>query len=149
MGKIHFTTKDGKKISFKTSTFGVKNPKIKMKTSTNKRIKKTGIKPIKGSQILLCFSHNIHPYNCDGMFGGECMHCERCYTERFPIMKFISQLLSTQKSELIKRIEGVKIRPIIGGILGPQDFQRGFSLGKEKGYDLALSDILSLLNNKN
>lgn len=29
------------------------------------------------SHIHVCMADDMHPYNCDGMFGGECIHCER------------------------------------------------------------------------
>lgn len=26
--------------------------------------------------IHVCMADDMHPYNCDGMFGGSCIHCE-------------------------------------------------------------------------
>jgi hypothetical protein len=28
------------------------------------------------SKIHVCMADDMHPYNCDGMFGGSCIHCE-------------------------------------------------------------------------
>ena len=28
------------------------------------------------SSIHVCMADDMHPYNCDGMFGGRCIHCE-------------------------------------------------------------------------
>ncbi len=28
-------------------------------------------------QILICTFSDMHPYNCDGMFGGSCENCEK------------------------------------------------------------------------
>lgn len=36
--------------------------------------KSTGADP---SVIHICMADDMHPYNCDGMFGGSCIHCER------------------------------------------------------------------------
>jgi hypothetical protein len=41
----------------------------------DKKVKK------EGSYIHICMSSDMHPYNCDGMFGGECEHCERAITK--------------------------------------------------------------------
>ena len=27
-------------------------------------------------QVHVCMADDMHPYNCDGMFGGRCIHCE-------------------------------------------------------------------------
>lgn len=27
--------------------------------------------------IHVCMADDMHPYNCDGMYGGSCIHCER------------------------------------------------------------------------
>jgi hypothetical protein len=27
--------------------------------------------------IFVCTPDDMHPYNCDGMFGGKCIHCEK------------------------------------------------------------------------
>ena len=29
------------------------------------------------TKIHVCMADDMHPYNCDGMFGGRCIHCER------------------------------------------------------------------------
>lgn len=34
----------------------------------------TGAAP---ANIHVCMADDMHPYNCDGMFGGSCIHCER------------------------------------------------------------------------
>lgn len=31
---------------------------------------------IKNNNIYVCMSDDMHPYNCDGVFGGRCIHCE-------------------------------------------------------------------------
>ena len=36
--------------------------------------KQTGAEP---NHIHVCMADDMHPYNCDGMFGGTCIHCER------------------------------------------------------------------------
>jgi len=28
------------------------------------------------SKIHVCYADDMHPYNCDGVFGGRCIHCE-------------------------------------------------------------------------
>lgn len=42
---------------------------------TNKKMEK------KETQIHICMASDMHPYNCDGVFGGQCDHCERKVTE--------------------------------------------------------------------
>lgn len=32
-------------------------------------------------EIHICRASDMHPYNCDGMFGGRCEHCERLKNE--------------------------------------------------------------------
>lgn len=43
----------------------------KRKTATKSIEKKTGAK-----NLMVCMADDMHPYNCDGMFGGSCIHCE-------------------------------------------------------------------------
>ncbi len=31
----------------------------------------------KTKKIFICTASDMHPYNCDGMFGGRCEHCEK------------------------------------------------------------------------
>lgn len=34
-----------------------------------------------GAEIHVCLADDMHPYNCDGMFGGRCIHCEGAESE--------------------------------------------------------------------
>lgn len=34
-----------------------------------------------GTQMYVCMADDMHPYNCDGMFGGRCIHCEAVKSE--------------------------------------------------------------------
>lgn len=68
-------------------------------------------------------------------------------------LTFISNLLTKKDQEhkaeleMIKgEIESKTVRPILGGILGPQDYQRGFTMGYEKGQQDALQDALSIID---
>jgi hypothetical protein len=38
-------------------------------------------KIIHGKEVFICYADDMHPYNCDGMFGGRCIHCETVKTE--------------------------------------------------------------------
>ena len=33
------------------------------------------------AQIHVCLADDMHPYNCDGAFGGECIHCDQVRDE--------------------------------------------------------------------
>lgn len=33
-------------------------------------------------EVRICMADDMHPYNCDGMFGGRCIHCERVVEDR-------------------------------------------------------------------
>lgn len=49
-----------------------------MKTLKQKR--KEAIKSISSrtgsTSIHVCMADDMHPYNCDGVFGGDCIHCD-------------------------------------------------------------------------
>lgn len=32
-------------------------------------------------EVHICHASDMHPYNCDGQFGGACEHCERKKTD--------------------------------------------------------------------
>jgi hypothetical protein len=32
-------------------------------------------------EVFACYADDMHPYNCDGMFGGSCIHCEEKESE--------------------------------------------------------------------
>lgn len=36
---------------------------------------------MKEVNIHICQADDMHPYNCDGIFGGKCVHCEGEKTE--------------------------------------------------------------------
>ena len=36
---------------------------------------------IRGKEVIICYADDMHPYNCDGMFGGRCIHCEERKTK--------------------------------------------------------------------
>lgn len=42
--------------------------------ATKEVAEKFGADPTK---VHVCMADDMHPYNCDGMFGGSCIHCER------------------------------------------------------------------------
>lgn len=49
--------------------------------ATLKQKRTDAVKAIKqktgAEAIHVCMADDMHPYNCDGMFGGSCIHCER------------------------------------------------------------------------
>lgn len=58
------------------------------------------------------------------------------------------QALQDHKKHLAGEVEGMEDKTILGGILGPQDYQRGFSFGKQEGWNAAVKRILDLLSTK-
>lgn len=41
----------------------------------NSMLKKVS-KQFNSKQVHICMADDMHPYNCNGMFGGSCIHCE-------------------------------------------------------------------------
>lgn len=64
------------------------------------------------------------------------------------LVEIFNSKLTLQKQSWMEEVKKLGVRPIYGGILGKEDYQRGFTLGHENGYVQAIKDVLSTLSNK-
>jgi hypothetical protein len=61
----------------------------------------------------------------------------------------VLNLLHSHTKEVVELVKKMRVQPIVGGVLGPQDYDRGFSQGYQSGFRQALDDLLaSLEDNK-